>query len=220
MNDILHLQQLAHRFNNDQPWLFQLDDYRLQAGERLFVHGPSGSGKSTLLNIITGLLSPKQGQVWVNGQCMTALNQAAKDRLRAQSMGIITQTLNLLPYLTVAENLSLMQHFAGQRADEARQEQLLAQLNLLPQRHQTVSQLSLGQQQRAAIARALIHQPALIIADEPTSALDDANRDAFLALLFEQCEQTQAALVLVSHDQRIAPHFRQQLHLSAGGQSC
>ena len=219
---VLSLHNLDFSWPHSQP-LFHIHDLQIQAGDTLFISGPSGCGKSTLLNIITGLLPPTQGDVQLSGQSLYTLNSAARDRLRGRSMGVIAQTLNLLPYLTVSENLQLMQHFAGQKPDRQWQQQLLAGLNLSEQAQQTVSQLSLGQQQRAAIARALIHRPPLIVADEPTSALDDDNKDAFMELLLSEITGCNSALLMVSHDKRLTPYFKRELDMrsvSAEALSC
>jgi putative ABC transport system ATP-binding protein len=209
----LQLHNLSHQWATASSPLFVLPDLQLNSGDTLFISGPSGCGKSTLLNIITGLLPPAQGEVRVNGQSLYALKPAARDRLRAQCMGVITQSLNLLPYLTVAENLRLMQTFSGQKTDSTWQRRLLQTLNLSEQANQRVEQLSIGQQQRAAIARALIHKPPLIIADEPTSALDDDNKNAFMSLLLSEMQNFDTALLMVSHDTRLQPHFSRTLDL-------
>lgn len=211
----LQLHHLSHQWTTtpaSSP-LFTLDDLQLNSGDSLFMCGPSGCGKSTLLNIITGLLPPTRGEVLINGQSLYALKPGARDRLRAQCMGVITQSLNLLPYLTVAENLRLMQTFSAHKADSEWQRHLLQTLNLSDQAHQRVEQLSIGQQQRAAIARALIHKPSLIIADEPTSALDDDNKNAFMSLLLTEMQNFDTALLMVSHDTRLQPHFSRTLDL-------
>tara|TARA_Y100000588_G_C14183046_1_gene894579 strand:+ start:130 stop:858 length:729 start_codon:yes stop_codon:yes gene_type:complete len=195
-----------------QP-LLNIPRLTVNSGETLFITGPSGCGKSTLLNLITGLLVPDNGDVMVNDQSLSALTSSARDRFRGREMGVISQTLNLLPYLTVEENLQLMQRFAGQKNDSAWQQRLLAQLNLTDQSKQTVSTLSLGQQQRAAIARALVHRPSLIIADEPTSALDDDNKAAFMTLLMDEIQAFDTALVMVSHDRSLDGYFQQIVDL-------
>ena len=198
----LQLHHLSHQWTTtpaSSP-LFTLDDLQLNSGDTLFMCGPSGCGKSTLLNIITGLLPPTRGEVLINGQSLYGLKPGARDRLRAQCMGVITQSLNLLPYLTVAENLRLMQTFSGHKADSEWQRHLLQTLNLTTQAHQRVEQLSIGQQQRAAIARALIHKPSLIIADEPTSALDVSVQAQVLNLLKSLQQDFGLTYLFITHD--------------------
>jgi len=203
--------------------LLDIPQLTLNHGDTLFITGPSGCGKSTLLNLITGLLLPDSGDIIIGNQSLTALGSSARDRFRGRYMGVISQTLNLLPYLTVEENLQLMQRFAGQKNDTAWQQKLLTQLNLSDQLKQPVNQLSLGQQQRAAIARALVHRPALIIADEPTSALDNDNKSAFMKLLLDEMQQFDTALVMVSHDRSLEKYFNKVMDLrtlNAGAQTC
>ncbi|MAS25875.1 MAG: hypothetical protein CMI08_05710 [Oceanospirillaceae bacterium] len=201
------------RFGWKQQNLLHIPELSLSSGESLFITGPSGCGKSTLLKLITGLLTADSGAVIVNDHDLSQLSASARDRLRGQTMGVISQTLNLLPYLTTEENLQLMQHFAGQSNNPSWQQQLLEQLNLTDQRKQIVSNLSTGQQQRAAIARALVHRPPLIIADEPTSALDDDNKDAFMKLLMSEVKQLNSTLIMVSHDLSLQPYFTHTVHL-------
>lgn len=216
---VLEIRHLLHAWPDAQSGqaetLLDIRHFQLQAGERCFLHGPSGSGKSTLLNIIAGLCQPSTGEVWLAGQSLWQLSARQRDHLRASKTGVISQTFNLLPYLTVSENLQLMQNFAGQHNDRHWQGYLLQQLNLSEQANQTVARLSVGQQQRAAIARALVHRPELIIADEPTSALDNDNKNAFMRLLLQQCSASGASLLLVSHDLSLQPHFDRVLDIAS-----
>jgi len=207
-----------------QPMLLDVKSFTLAAGERLFLRGPSGSGKSTLLGLIAGVLEAEQGQVSVLGNEMTQLSGSRRDQVRADHLGVIFQLFNLVPYLSVAQNVILPCRFSRRRLSEvnaaggADQEarRLLAQLGLedpdLLARN--VTDLSVGQQQRVAAARALIGNPSLIIADEPTSALDADTRDRFISLLSEEAKKTNAALLFVSHDGALAELFDRALDLS------
>ena len=194
-----------------------LPGLRLGRGERVFLRGQSGSGKSTLLNLLAGVLRAQSGTVRVLGQDLTLLPGAARDRFRADHLGIVFQLFNLIPYLSVVENVCLPCRFSTQRraravrtshdvATEARR--LLGELDL-PQalQHRPVTALSVGQQQRVAAARALIGAPELLLADEPTSALDADRRAAFLDLLFRQCEREGTTLLFASHDGGLAARF-------------
>ena len=188
-------------------------------GETVFLYGPSGCGKSTLLGLLAGVLVPGAGSVQLMGRPWSALGGAARDRLRADHVGYIFQQFNLLPYLSVLDNVRLPCRFSARRAQRAgdaaaRARELLAQVGL-PEDHwpRRADALSVGQQQRVAAARALIGSPELVIADEPTSALDAALRDDFMAVLLAQCRAAGSTLVFVSHDERLAPHFDRRLSL-------
>ncbi len=185
----------------------------LAAGETMLLLGESGSGKSTLLSLICGTIAPQTGRIRVAGTDLTALSGAKRDRFRAEQIGVIFQQFNLLPFGSVADNICLPLRFAPERrrrAGNASSEvaTLLAALNLpLGIRTARARNLSVGQQQRVAVARALIGQPPLIIADEPTSALDADTQAAFLDLLFAQIEANGQSLLMVSHDSRLKDRF-------------
>ncbi|PWR04311.1 methionine ABC transporter ATP-binding protein [Meridianimarinicoccus roseus] len=199
-------------------------DFRLAQGERLLLLGPSGSGKSTFLSLACGIVTADAGKVSVGGTDLGALRSGARDGFRAEHFGLIFQQFNLLPYASVADNILLPLRFAparraratnagagGARAEAAR---LCAALTLpdgvmaMP-----AGRLSVGQQQRVAVARALIGQPPLIVADEPTSALDAAAQDVFLGLLFDQAATAGSSLLMVSHDDRLGARFDRVLRL-------
>ncbi|WP_300421091.1 ABC transporter ATP-binding protein [uncultured Hyphomonas sp.] len=201
--------------------VLDISDFQLKAGERLFLRGASGSGKSTLLGIIAGVLEAGSGEVIVLGQDLATLEPAARDRLRADHLGVIFQMFNLVPYLSVIGNVTLPLRFSpkrrvainGNEDDEARR--LLSRLGLTDETllARRVSDLSVGQQQRVAAARALIGGPEIVIADEPTSALDADARDQFIDLLSEEARRTGAALLFVSHDAGLATHFDRAVDL-------
>ena len=206
------------------PPLLRIARLSLAPGERLFISGPSGSGKSTLLGLIGGVLTARSGVVRILGEDLGALSAARRDRLRADHIGFIFQMFNLLPYLSVLDNVALACRFSARRRNnvaasgsDVRTEagRLLGRLGLTDPAllARPVTALSIGQQQRVAAARALIGQPELVIADEPTSALDaDARRD-FLDLLIGECRAAGSAIVFVSHDQSLATHFDRRVSL-------
>jgi len=201
-----------------QPELLAIERFELAHGERLFLFGPSGSGKSTLLNLIAGTLRPAHGTICIAGEPISGISASARDRLRADRIGVVFQQFNLLPYLSVSDNVLLGCRFSPRRRQRAIARdgslpaacaRLLAALGLgqaeFAQR--PAATLSVGQQQRVAVARALIGAPELIICDEPTSALDADARAAFLALLFDECAAAGSGLLFVSHDRALAAKF-------------
>ena len=223
---VLQLNDLEYRHpGQTQPFL-KVADFALQAGERVLLHGPSGCGKSTLLSLITGIRPVQRGQIQVAGQPFSALSQRRRDAFRADHLGVIFQAFNLLPYLNAVDNVCLSAGFSrrrcereGVRSRHQRQQAAQALLARLGLDESTVSlpawQLSFGQQQRVAAARALFGKPDLIIADEPTSALDNHSRDTLLTLLGELCEQSGSALLMVSHDSDVAGHFQRSVDFAS-----
>ncbi len=200
-----------------------IEAFRIAAGESVFLHGPSGCGKSTLLSLLAGVLVADEGRVSLLGHDWSKLSGAARDRCRVAHVGYIFQQFNLLPYLSVVDNVLLPCRFSERRSTQAAQhggsaraeaERLLGDMGLERSLWQRPAmQLSVGQQQRVAAARALIGQPEVVIADEPTSALDEDRREAFLDVLLTACALNQSALVFVSHDQRIAQRFARHVLL-------
>ncbi|MEH6395688.1 ABC transporter ATP-binding protein [Pseudoalteromonas sp.] len=194
-------------------------------GENVFLHGPSGCGKSTLLSLLAGINRPTSGCLSIFGCELSKLSNSKRDAFRADHIGYIFQNFNLLPYLSPLENVTLGCQFSKQRQKKAlvnsmtlNQEaaRLLNALGLSEQFHlQNVANLSIGQQQRVAAARAFIGSPELIIADEPTSALDTGNRQAFIKLLFEQAQAANSTLIFVSHDESLQPLFNRNIDLIA-----
>lgn len=193
----------------------------IERGEKLFIYGPSGSGKTTLLGLIAGVLRADSGNVAVLGSDMTRMSSHQRDALRAAHIGYIFQMFNLIPYLSVEENILLpcrlsrarRARLQGTDAQEAAHT-LARALEIEPLLHERVTQLSVGQQQRVAAARALIGAPELVVADEPTSALDSDRRERFLELLFERCAAGGSTLVFVSHDRQLQHMFDRAVSLA------
>lgn len=217
MSEALHIEGLRFAWPGSE-WCLQVPKLRLGVGERLFLHGPSGTGKSTLINLIAGTLVPQTGLVAIAGEDMGGKGGVARDRLRADHLGIVFQQFNLLPFLDLIDNVTLPCRFSAPRRQRALQRfgslegaarHYLGALGLdvgaLAKRR--VVELSVGQQQRVAAARALVGGPGLVLCDEPTSALDARNRDQFVELLFAECESEKAALLFVSHDLALSGRF-------------
>ncbi len=215
----VQLEEVVFRWPRARQPSLAIEQLTIKRGERLFVRGPSGSGKSTLLGIIGGVNQPQQGRVEVLGQDLRDLGTAARDRFRADHIGFIFQLFNLIPYLTVRENVLLPLRFSRRRAGllggrgQAEALRLLAHLGLETMSERIATDLSVGQQQRVACARALLGAPELIIADEPTSALDADARGAFIDLLLAECAAAGSTLLFVSHDGGLANHFDRQIDL-------
>lgn len=215
------ISNLAFRWRPADAFCLELANATVNAGKSLFLHGPSGSGKSTLLNLIGGVLLPARGSVSLLGQSLGELSASRRDAFRADHLGFIFQQFNLIPYLSVLDNVLLPCRFSARRArgvsePEAEARRLLNALDLDPALlSRPAAELSVGQQQRVAAARALIGQPEILIADEPTSALDAERQAAFVELLLSEAKQAGSAVVFVSHDLRLAAHFDHSLALTA-----
>jgi putative ABC transport system ATP-binding protein len=211
-----------------KPLLLSIAYFAVDAGERLFLRGPSGSGKSTLLGLLGGVLTPQSGSVKVLGRELTGLRASERDRFRGEHIGFIFQMFNLIPYLTVRENVLLPMRFSAARAERlaggmgtapdlaAEAARLLAVLGLGTREllDRPVTQLSIGQQQRVAAARALLGRPEIIVADEPTSSLDYDARENFLQLLMQECRAQGSTLVFVSHDTSLGGLFDRAVSLA------
>ncbi len=208
---MLQTKQLSYAYVKAQPMRFP--DIDIPTGEHWLLLGQSGSGKTTLLHLLGGLLTAKNGEVRIGDTNLSSLTGAALDRFRGQNVGIVFQKSHFVRSLNVQENLALAQNLAGLPTDNARIAELLERLNLSHKLKSRTDQLSIGEQQRAAIARALVNQPKLILADEPTSALDDNNASEVAALLEEQAKAAGATLLVVTHDNRLQSHFSNQIHL-------
>jgi len=187
---------------------------RLGSGESMAVIGSSGCGKTTLLHLLAGLLRPGAGEVRVLGQDLSKLRATGLDRFRGRNIGLVFQRFHLLPALTVRENVLLAQRLAGVRLDSARVRMVLDRLGLAGLERRRPSMLSHGQAQRVAIARALVHEPRLVMADEPTSALDDHHAEEVLALLRDSVAAVGAALVIVTHDQRVRGRLQREFEMA------
>lgn len=214
MEPVIQLDKV--RFAWQDKAVLNIQHWQVEKGQKVFLYGPSGSGKSTLLNLLCGILTPQQGSIRVLSQELTQLTAGARDRFRARHIGVIFQQFNLLPYMTVRQNIMLAAWFGrAESAEPKHLQQITDQLQLNSSiLKRKAGELSVGQQQRVAVARALLNHPEIIIADEPTSALDSELRDQFVDLLLECCEKNQATVVFVSHDKSLAGHFDQQQSLS------
>lgn len=227
---ILEVKNLFYGYAPPSGFSIFISYFSLYVGETVLLLGPSGGGKSTLLNLISGVTRPDSGSIEICQQSMRDLSASQCDRFRGEHIGLIYQSLNLIPWLSARENILLGSAFSAQRrarllasSPVAHANGLLDSLNMPYEKfaNMNTENLSLGQQQRVAAARALIGSPELILADEPTSALDDENCNEFLQLLFSRLDRSRQSVLMVSHDRRIAERFDRVINLETlfGGEA-
>ncbi|MGB0977893.1 MAG: ATP-binding cassette domain-containing protein [Croceimicrobium sp.] len=197
------LQSSNLKFAYSQSASFDFPDIAIQPGEAALLLGPSGSGKSTLLNLLAGLNAPQAGSISINGIDLQSLGERKKELFRAKNIGLVFQRSFFLPYLSLSENLKLASRYQGNKIDNEQIAHLFEQLQIRHLSNKKPNECSLGEQQRASIARALIQNPSLILADEPSSALDDYNASKVADLLLSVCQKFDSALLVVTHDQRL-----------------
>lgn len=208
---MLLTQQLCFAYTPQQQFVFP--DLSCQSGEALLLLGQSGTGKTTLLHLLGGLLRPQQGNIFINQTNICQLSPAQLDRYRGQHIGIVFQKSHFIASLTTLENLLVAQRLLGKTVEKNTAQQLLHNLGLQHKAHTYPNQLSQGEQQRAALARALMLRPLLLLADEPTSGLDDHNCALVAQMLRQHATQTGSALVIVTHDYRLTQQFDRHISL-------
>ena len=216
------ISDLRFGYGSDEDVL-AIDELQIGRSQRVFLYGPSGCGKSTLLGLVGGVLIPREGTVEVLGEAVSGMKGGARDRFRADHVGFIFQQFNLVPYLSVVDNVCLPCRYSRRRLQRAKETdgtleqsaaRLLSELGIDERlRSRRSTDLSVGQQQRVAVARALIGRPELIIADEPTSSLDSNRRREFIDLLLAECDQANSTVIFVSHDATLATHFDTSIDL-------
>ncbi len=217
-NNLIHLKNLQFRYNVKSSLVLDIEEFIMAKKEKFFLFGTSGSGKTTLLEILSGVLKATAGDVHICGENLSQLSNSERDHFRGENLGYIFQNFNLIPYLSVADNILLplklnpkvLQRISAPADEMQKICQRLGIQNLLSK---NVLQLSVGQQQRVAVARALISKPKLLLADEPTSALDFEHREKFLKLVFEICNEENLGIFFVSHDHSLKNLFDRALDL-------
>ena len=223
--EVIQIKEMCFRYPGSNNDVLDITQFSVARGERIFIKGASGCGKSTLLSLLGGVNTPTQGQVLLLDTSIGDLRGAKRDHFRSNHIGFIFQMFNLIPYLSMIDNVTLPCRFSKPRRDKALQRnksledeavRLLAHLGLDDKTllDRKVTELSMGQQQRVAAARALIGSPEVVIADEPTSALDADSRESFLNLLFNECKEVGATLVFVSHDPSLQTLFDHTIALT------
>jgi putative ABC transport system ATP-binding protein len=213
---LVHLKDVEFQYEAATHKTLDIPSLKIEKGEKVFLFGPSGSGKSTLLEILAGVLAPQKGSVEILGKNLAQMKSAERDQFRAGHLGYVFQSFNLIPYLSVEENILLplsLSELRRQRLSnaEAEVDHLCSSLGISAFRQRRVTALSVGQQQRVAVARALLGSPELILADEPTSSLDFDHREKFIQLLFRVCEEKGTTVLFVSHDRGLEKLFSRSI---------
>ena len=207
MLEIQNVRKSYREPNGEQLQILDIERFSLDPGEQVVLRGRSGCGKTTLLNCIAGLTTVDSGTITINGHSIGALPEAARDRFRACYLGFVFQTFNLLQGFSAIENVLLGMTFTGQSPNYQRAEQLLSEVGLEHRLTHKPSALSVGEQQRVAVARALANQPKLLLADEPTANVDPAHQQQVVDLLREACKRENIAMLLVTHSPEVSDQF-------------
>lgn len=206
---MISTKNITFSYNKDQNFI--MPDLFCQAGSTILVTGNSGKGKTTYLHILAGMLQPNSGEILIDNTDFTNLKGSKADKFRGKNIGVVFQKSHFIASLSVLENLEMASWLATGKKHTKRAKELLTKLDILEQAHKQPSQLSVGQQQRVSIARALMNEPKVLLADEPTSSLDDKNADNVIELLESLSKEYKAALIIVTHDSRIKAKFTNQI---------
>lgn len=215
---VIQLEQVRKAFRTPAGELVPILDverFEVTAGEQVALEGHSGSGKTTLLNVIAGIMRPDSGRVVLDGVDLARLPEAARDRVRADRLGLVFQQFNLLPGFTAIENVLVAMAFSSARPDRSRAEALLTSVGLGHRLSHKPAALSVGEQQRVAVARALANQPKVILADEPTASIDPAHQQQVVDLLKQTCQEQNVALVVVTHTPEVAEQFPRRVRIES-----
>lgn len=217
---MIKIENLKFKYPNSKQDILNIPNFSLKKSEKVFLFGPSGCGKTTFLEVLAGINSPYSGTLIINDQDLTKMTTTERDHFRANHMGYIFQSFNLIPYLNVEANITLplylspqKRKFVPQETEKKTVQEICKFLGIEKYINRSVTELSVGQQQRVAAARAILGQPNLILADEPTSSLDFDHREKFIKLLFTLCEQQRTAVLFVSHDRSLEKLFDRSLSL-------
>lgn len=208
---MLHLENVKKSFRlptGDRMPILDVPHFDVAAAEQMVIVGRSGCGKSTLLHLIAGIGTPDSGVISINGLDITRLSEDGRDRFRAEIMGYVFQTFNLLQGFTALENVILGMSFSKGRVDRDRAHDLLNRVGLGHRLHSYPRTMSVGEQQRVAVARALANRPKLLLADEPTANVDPANQQSIVDLIRQTCQEEEISLVMVTHAMEVAEQFQ------------
>lgn len=210
---LISVENLNYSLGNNNKFSLKINKFILKKSDSFLIYGDSGAGKSTFLNLLSGTLRPQEGAIKILGTNIVDSSSAVKDKIRGDHFGIVFQTFNLLPYITVKNNILLGKAYSNRKQllssnDEVKILMDKLSLNYKDLVDRKAYELSIGQQQRVAVARALIGKPEIIIADEPTSALDQDNQKEFINLLFKSLDENEQGLIMVSHDKKLSNKFK------------
>ena len=214
--NLIAIENLKYGINKTSKFQLSIKKFILKKSDSILVYGDSGAGKSTFLNLLSGTLNPQEGIINILGTNIANTSSSGKDKIRGDHFGIVFQTFNLLPYITVKNNILLGKAYSKRKQSFANSDNIeeikmlmdKLSLNYKDLRDRKAFELSIGQQQRVAVARALIGKPEIILADEPTSALDKHNQNEFINLLFQSLDENEQGLIMVSHDQNLSKKFK------------
>tara|TARA_B110000967_G_C18775166_1_gene505199 strand:+ start:362 stop:1048 length:687 start_codon:yes stop_codon:yes gene_type:complete len=212
-NNLISVENLQYSLGNKNKFSLKIKEFILKKSDSFLIYGDSGSGKSTFLNLLSGTLNPQEGVVKILGKNISESSSGIKDKVRGDHFGIVFQTFNLLPYITVKNNILLGKAYSNRKQLASNDDEVKILMDKLSLNYKELIdrkayELSIGQQQRVAVARALIGKPEIIIADEPTSALDKDNHNEFINLLFQSLDENEQGLIMVSHDKKLSNKFK------------
>ncbi len=209
---MISTESVAYAYGSSQP-MIKYPDISLDKGEMMAVLGKSGSGKTTFLHLLAGILTPSQGSVFIDQKDLSKLSGVEKDKFRGRNIGLVFQKPIFAAALNAVQNLELASYLSNVSFDQTWSKQILDTLGIAHLMDKKIYNMSVGEQQRLSIARAMVNKPTIVLADEPTSALDDANAAQVLSLLSTLCAQFQTSLVVVTHDNRVSGSIKKQVHL-------
>jgi putative ABC transport system ATP-binding protein len=211
--NLISVENLKYSLGDNIKFRLNIKKFILDKSDSILIYGESGAGKSTFLNLLSGTLNPQEGSINILGTNIVETSSSIKDKIRGDHFGIVFQTFNLLPYITVKNNILLGKAYSNRKQSISNNDEVKTLMDNLSLNYKELIdrkayELSIGQQQRVAVARALIGKPEIIIADEPTSALDKDNQNEFINLLFKSLDENEQGLIMVSHDQKVSNKFK------------
>ena len=212
-NNLISIKNLKYKIGQNINFSLNIKNFKLNKSDSILIYGESGLGKSTFLNLLSGTISPQKGTIDILGTNISNTSSSIKDKIRGDHFGIVFQTFNLLPYVSVKNNILLGKAYSSIKQSKSNNDEIKELMDKLSLNYEDLInrkayELSIGQQQRVAVARALIGKPEIILADEPTSALDKSNQKEFINLLFKSIDENEQGLIMVSHEHKLSNKFK------------